>query len=82
MYDADVEVRGTAVAQIGHMARRFHAQKQQNELDKVLPYLVNVLRKTQEDRTRAMVAGVLIEIGRADLGPEEVMSKVKSSEWQ
>ena len=75
-YDEDVEVRGTATAQIANMARRFHSRKRQKELDQVIPYLVKAL-SDKEGRTQALVGDTLFWIGRKDLVPEELIKKHK-----
>ena len=73
-YDEDVEVRGTATAQIASMARRFYGRKRQKELDQVIPYLVKALGD-KEGRTQFLVGDTLFQIGRKDLVPEEIIKK-------
>jgi len=78
-YDEDVEVRGTATAQIANMARRFYKRKRQQELDQVIPYLVKALGD-KEGRTQALVGNTLFTIGRKDLVPEELIKRHKIGE--
>ncbi len=80
MEDVDSKVRGTAVAQIGKMARRFHFYKRQKELEQLIPYLVKAL--SDKDKGVEIIAGAfLFRIGRRDLVPQELIKKEKFGEW-
>lgn len=79
MYDKDPNVRGTAVAQIVDMARRFHRRKQQKELEQVITYLIKALDDENEG-VRTFAGGVLYSIGRKELVPEELIRKHRMRE--
>lgn len=74
MYDEDVEVRGTAMCQIGNMARLFYRRGRHEQLEQLIPYLVKALRD-KEERMRSAAAGYLFRVGRKDLIPEELITK-------
>ena len=73
-YDENVEVRGTATAQIGNMARRFYREKREKEVDLLLPYLLKALGD-EEERMRVYAAEILYRTGRKNLVPEELIKK-------
>jgi len=75
-YDDDLEVRGTATAQIGNMARVFFREKAEKELEEVIPYLVKAMN-SNEERMEAYAVDILYRIKRKDLIPEELIEKYR-----
>jgi len=76
MYDEDPKVRGTAVAQIGEMARAFHRTKRQKELERLIPYLKQGLNDKVVD-VRIYAGEILWRIGKKNLVPEELVENYK-----
>jgi len=81
MYDKDPKVRGTALAQIREMARRFHRNHQQKELDQVMPYLIKALGDNDEG-VRHVAGDGLFRLGRKDLVPQELIEKYEMEIWR